>query len=149
MARDREPQTGATTANTDAIHLVEPLEDPGLIRRRDAHAVILDGQADLVATRRHGHPDLRSRRVLVGSRRLGPGPIGTSGGVLGTAELQRVVDEVHDDLAEARLVATHEWQTLGTVDHEAEALSIGEQAQALDGVLGDGAEIDAVEEDER
>src|SRR5689334_4001917 len=105
MAGDREAQTGPAAPDAHAIDLVEALEDPAELGRRDADAMILDAEDDLPVDRRDRHPDLRRLRR---GRTVGcPAVVAVGGlvGILRAAELQRVVDEVDDDLAEPGLVA--------------------------------------------
>ena len=65
------------------------------------------------------------------------------------AELDRVVDEVDEDLAEARLVAADRRQArLRRRRRSVTAVALGEQPQALDGALGEPAEVDVVRERE-
>ncbi len=169
VARDREPETGAPAANPHAVDLVEALEDPRPIGRRDADAVVLDRENDLVTGGPDGDPDLghgrcdRSGRRTAGLGRLAKESevLGTRGirergrracadgePVLGAAELQRVVDEVHDDLAEPRLVTAYRRHPTRNVDDEAQPLALGEQPQPLGRVRRHSPEIDIVEQDE-
>ena len=65
------------------------------------------------------------------------------------AELDRVVDEVDEDLAEARLVAADRRHVGLRRDDERDALAVGEQPEPLGRALGERAEVDVVSEHER
>src|SRR5204863_5309934 len=79
LPADVEAETGAAdAAGHVGVEAVELLEDPALLGRRDAQAVIGDGEADVALARLDGHGD----RAAVG-------------GVL-----DGVVDEVPEHLAE-------------------------------------------------
>ena len=60
------------------------------------------------------------------------------------AELERVMHEIDDDLADPRLVASEERQVVRDVHDEPQALAIREQSEALDGFTDDPAEVDVV-----
>ena len=93
------PRPGPAAAHPGPVGLVEPLEDPRSVGLRDADPVIDDRGDDLVTAPSHLDPDL----AAVG------------------AELDRVVDEVDEHLAEARLVAAHGRQAGRDVDDQRDA----------------------------
>ena len=92
VAGDGQAQAGPAALAADArpVDLVEPLEDARLGRPRDADAVVRDRHDDVRRHRSHGHRD--------------GAPVG--------AELDRVVEQVDEDLLEARLVAPDRWHGL-------------------------------------
>ena len=85
-AAHRQPEAGAGVVAAAVAHLHEGLEDLLLARGLDADAVVLDGEVEAAGLRpgayAHGH------RALV-------------------AELDRVADQVEQDLAELAAVALH------------------------------------------
>ena len=97
-----------TRACSGALDLDELLEDPLLVRARDADAGVSDRERDLVSGRLHRRrdPDLAA---------LG--------------ELQRVRDEVAQDLRHLRLVGAKARQTLGLLEDEAHGVAHQERAQ--------------------
>ena len=124
VAGDRQSKPRSAAADAHPVDLVEPLEDPALVGLRDADAVVLDRQRDLVADAPNRDPDLGVAVVARAVRVLRVEP-----------ELQGVVEEVDDDLAEPRLVAANRRHRLADVDDEPEALAIGEEPQSV-GRLG-------------
>src|SRR5690349_22253018 len=97
MSGDREPQAGAAASlgtKPGSIDLVEPFEDPVARRGGHADAVILDRRDDVIAVHERAHRDVSSFR----------------------AELDRVVDEVDDDLPKPRCVAADPRQIVGYRD---------------------------------
>ena len=146
---DRQSQPGPATTDTDPIDLVEALEDAALVGLRNADAMILHRQADLVTGRGDRHPDLRARTVR---RRVLPGRLAAvTGGNASfrSAEFQGVVDEIDDDLAEPRLIAANRGHARRRVDDDPQSLAVGEEAQPLGRLDRDPAEVDVVEEDDR
>ena len=122
VARDREAESRAAAPDARPVGLVEALEDALLVRLRDARPVVDDRGDDLAAGGPHRDPHL----AAVG------------------AELDRVVDEVDEDLAEARLVGADRREPGRDVDHQRDRVALGEQPQPLDGALREPAEIDVV-----
>ena len=124
VAGDGQAETGpaALAADPRPVDLVEPLEDARLGRPRDADAVVRDRHHDVRRHRSDGDRD---------------------GAAVG-AELDRVVEQVDEDLLEARLVAADGRHRLGDHDGQGDPLPFGEQAQALRRVLGDLAQVERV-----
>src|SRR4051812_28201529 len=78
VPRDREPEPRAAATDPDLVDLVEALENARSLGGRNADAVILDGQDDVIAGGPDGDPDLARDRLDCGA--LG-GPRGVVDGV--------------------------------------------------------------------
>ena len=117
-----EAEARPAAPHTRPVGLVEALEDAVTVGRRDADAMVDDGNLHGVGGMADEDPDLA--------------PVG--------AELHRVVDEVDDDLAQARLVAA-DLGDPGLHRHgQRHALALGEQPQAFHGAFRQAADVHAV-----
>src|SRR3954469_24452314 len=85
-----------------AVDLVEALEQPRLGRLRDADPVIRDRGDEAIVVASDGHRDVTTVR----------------------AELDRVVEEVHEHLAEPLGVAANQRDVLVGIDDKADALAV-------------------------
>ena len=126
VARDRQPEAGPAAPEAGTVGLVEALEDPRPVDLRDPDAVIGDRRPRPRRRPAHAHPHL----AAVG------------------AELDRVVDEVDEHLAESSLVAADGRHVGLRRDDERDPVAVGEQAETFDGALGERAQVDVVGEHE-
>ena len=126
---DRQSKARATTADARPVDLVEALEDPPLGGSRDADAMVLDRDAHLSAevARPDADGDIPAIRT----------------------ELDGVVEQVDEDLAEALLVRPDRRQVVADIDDELHALALSEQAEPLRRRRGETADIDDVAQGER
>ena len=128
MSRDRQPEACAASADPRTIGLVETLEDARQIAPCNADAVIGDrGFEAAVACGADGNGHLAAVE----------------------AELHRVMKEVREHLAEPAPVAADPRHDRRDVERQPHALPLGERSEALDGIGGDGAEVDVVKEERR
>ena len=121
------PRPVPPPADPRPVDLVEALEDPGLVGLRDADAVVLDRHDELGAL------------VPAADRHL----------AAAVAELQRVVDQVDEDLADAGLVAADRGRPSGTSMTRWSPWRSANEAQPLRGLGHDPPQVDVVEEHQR
>ena len=122
---DRQAQAGPAglAADPRPIHLVEPLEQAVLGGLRDADPMVRHRDHDRLAGLAHQDRDVAAIR----------------------AELDRVVDEVDEHLAETFGVAADRADRRRDVDLQGHALAVGEQAQPLGRLDGGAREVDVLE----
>ena len=113
-------------ANACTIDLVEALEEPRLGGLRDTGPVIRDRGDDPIGVASNGDRDVTPVR----------------------AELDGVVDQVHEHLAEALAVPADRRDVIAGIDDEVDALPLGEQSKSLCRMCREPAEVDVVHEDE-
>ena len=129
VAGDRQAEPGPTGLSPDpgSIHLVEALKDPRECRRRDADPMVGHGADHPTLYDRHGHADVTAVRT----------------------ELHGVMEKVDEHLGESRRVAANNRQLVGDLDPQADALAIGEQAQAFGRFEREPADVDEVDQLDR
>ena len=116
MLDDGEPEPGAAgVAGPRDVHPIEPLEDPGQVRIRDARAAVADGDAD--------------DAVLANGAELD--------GAVGGGVVDGVLDEVADGVVELERVRQDRARFRGDGGPDDQALALGQRRQ-LAGHRGEG-----------
>src|SRR3954463_3369872 len=125
MASDGEPEARAAAGlctETRSVDLVEPLEDTVPSCPWDADTLVFDRRHDLATGRCRPDRDLAAIRT----------------------ELDRVVDEVHDDLPESSRVATPARQAGRRLEPQRDALPLPEEPKTLGRGGGQTAHVEIV-----
>ena len=124
VASDGEAQTGAAAAtDSGPVHLVETFEDADPVGRRHADAWVADPDQNLAFSLPDTHDDLAA---------FG-------------AELDGVVEQVDQDLAESVLVAAHRRDSVRQVQDDLEPLPLGKEFEPLRVGPGHADQIDIVQ----
>lgn len=125
VSSDRQAQTGPAAPDPGPVGPVEALEHPIDGTSRDPDPVILDGHHDIGVL----HLDPDRDLAAVG------------------AELDRVMDEVDQDLAKALLGTHHCGRVGGPRDDQPDRLALGVQAQPVGRVAGQSGKVNALEQE--
>jgi hypothetical protein len=135
LTRDRQSEPGAAVlAGGRPVRLLERLEDRAELVVRNADAGVGDGEGD--------HALGRPKRLRVESRLFGRGPE-RQDDAAGVGELERVREQVLEDLLEPLVVGDDRHRKLGVdLDLEIEPVLLGDGAECPLGVLADVRERD-------